>query len=245
MTTRTGSRGRMEIFEDFFSYHSSTVDTVDKPAGPQVMYCSVNEGTFDMTVDEPGGIIAATTDTSDNDNIAFYIGPFKAADGGCVMEARFKSADVSTNATFCGFSELLDATTPVCPIEASGATPTLTLSSSGATAGMLMDADCSTQNWNAVAGDDSVSASGSPTAGGQNPGDDAWDVCRVEVDPDGTARCYLGKNDGGLEEVKSFSEALTTSVVLYAVLLCENRSGAANTLEVDYMYAKGWRDWTN
>lgn len=241
MTVRIGSRGRIEVFEDFLNFSSTTMGTTALPQAG-IMYVSVNEGSFATTVDEPGGVLSCVTDTGDNDNAALYSGPFKAADGGCVMEARFKVAAITTPAIFCGFSETLNATTPVCPIEASGATPTLTISAAGATAGMLFDVDCTTDVWYSVCSDNSVAAAAATAS--IPPVADSYDVVRVEVDPDGTARTYHAKNDGGLQLIATYPAALTTSVVLFPTLLVENRSGAANTLEVDYFYAKGYRDWT-
>jgi len=240
MTVRIGSRGRIEVFEDFLNFTTTTMGTTALPQA-QIMYVSVNEGSFATTVDEPGGVLKCTTDTGDNDNVALYSGPFKAADGGCVMEARFKVAAVTTPAIFCGFSELLNATTPVCPIEASGAN-SLTMSSSGAAAGILRDIDQTTDTFLAVAGDNSVAETVVNT--GLSPTNDEWEVVRVEVDPDGTARVYQAEDNVGLQLQATFTEALTTSVVLFPTLLCENRTGAANILEVDYFYAKGYRDWT-
>jgi len=240
MTVKIGSRGRIEVFEDFLSFTVATMGTTRLPQG-NILYSSVNEGSFAITVDEPGGILSCVTDTGDNDNVAIHTSPFKAADGGCVMEARFKLAAITTPAVFCGFSELLAADTPVCPIEASGTSATL--SSSGATAGLLFDIDCTTDVWYAVCADNSAAATGNLTAS-IAPVADSFDVVRVEVDPNGTARVYHAKNDTGLQLIATFTEALTTSVILFPVLLCENRSGAANTMEVDYFYAKGYRDWT-
>jgi len=243
MTVKIGSRGRIEVFEDFLAFTVATMGTTALPQG-DIMYCSVNEGSFATTVDEPGGILACVTDTADNDNIALYSGPFKAADGGCQMEARYKVASIATPALFCGFSELLNATTPVCPIEANGAN-VLTMSSSGAAAGILFDIDQTTDTFLAVAADNSAASTGAPVNTGLSPTNNEWEVTRVEVDPDGTARVYHAEDNSGLKLQATFSTALTTTVVLFPCLLCENRSGAANTMEVDYFYAKGFRDWTD
>ena len=45
--------------------------------------------------------------------------------------------------------------------------------------------------------------------------------------------------------IKRFSTGtlLTSTDLFYAVLMIENRSAAANVLEVDYFYGEGGRDW--
>ena len=59
----------------------------------------VNEGTVAATVDEPGGIIAITTDTGDNDNNFITAGTFTPATGTAVCEFRLKVGSVAaTNA---------------------------------------------------------------------------------------------------------------------------------------------------
>src|SRR3990167_10333867 len=68
----------------------------------------VNEGSVTLTVDEPGGVIAITTDTGDNDNHFLVAGTYKPADGGMVMETRIKIVDslaTTRAAAWVGFTE--------------------------------------------------------------------------------------------------------------------------------------------
>ena len=238
-----GNFGRIRVFEDFLAPDTALTWSASPQRLGQVGQVSVNEGSFAHTVDEPGGILACTTDNADDDNVALYAGPFKPADGGCVMEARFKRPDVSETAVFCGFSETLAADTPVCPAEATGATPTLTINGSGGMAGMLDDQDCTTKDWRAVAGDGGAVASKLTTATGTRANaasvDDEWDVVRVEIDVNGDAKIY---HDGKLiDDVKA---CVTPGDVQHAVLLAESRTtGGADVLEVDYFFAEGGRDW--
>lgn len=238
MTVAIGSFGRVRVFEDFLAPDAAlTWGTAAQRLG-QVGQVSVNEGSFAHTVDEPGGILAITTDTGDNDNCALYAGPFKPADGGCVIEARFKVNSASLAAIFCGFSETLDATTPVCPAEFSGTT--LTINGSGGMVGMLYDPNATTDIWKAVAADAGAAATGAPTNGATAVVADQFDVVRVEISADkGDGKCYL---NGKL--VKKFSACVTTSDIQHAVLLVENRSAAARVMEVDYVFCEGGRDWT-
>jgi len=242
-----GSFGRIRVFEDFLGCAAATataVPTADLANNMGLLsYGSVNEGSNTITIDEPGGVLAMTTDTAQNDNAYLAAGVFKPADGGCVMEVRIKVADITTSAIWVGFTETLHQTgTPVCPAESTGATPTLTINGSGGMAGMLHDKDNTTAVWRAIAGDAGAVASDLTTATGTvsaAPVNDEWDVIRVEIDVNGDAKIY---HDGKL--IDDVAACVTATDVFYACLLVENRTAAANTLEVDYFYAEGGRDWT-
>lgn len=243
MASSIGSYGKIQVFEHFMGFDTATMGTTALPIGTNgVMYVSVNEGSFATTVDEPGGILAVTTDTADNDNCFLYIGPFKPSDGGCWMEARVKNASITANAMYVGFTETLDATTPVCPAEY--ATATLTVNGSGGMCGMLWDPDGTTDYWMGVAGDGGVAASGAPTVTTQAVVADEFDVIRVEIDQDGTGTVYLADSNGGLKLVKTFTTCVTSTDLQFAVIGGENRAAAASTFEVDYFNAGSFVDWT-
>lgn len=246
MTVRIGSYGRIRGFSDFKALDSTTMGTTSLPLDDAFHYVSVNEGAFALTTDEEGGILSATTDTGDNDNVAIFGPPLKPSNGGCFCEFRFKIDDVDDIAIFAGFSETLDATTPVCPAEV--VTATLTVNGSGAVIGMLHDADATTdESWLAVAGDAGAAASeaSAGTTSSQVAVNNEYDVVRVEIDPDGSGRCYLAMNDTGFKLVQSFKEFMTATDLVYPVLLAEVRdAGGAQILEVDYGAYEGGRDWT-
>ena len=234
--------GKLEIFNDFFHLDSTTMGTTLLPLGGGVMYSSVNEGSFALTTDEPGGILAVTTDTGDNDNCCLKAGPFKCADGGCVMEVRAKMADITTGAQCIGFQETVDDTTPVMGMEF--ATSTMTYNSVGTCVGWNFDSDGTTDTWRCAAADDGTVNTNADTNGTSTDQgaavNDEWDILRVEIDPNGDARFY---HDGKL--IKTIADAVpTTTVMLWAVAMIENRSSAASEAEYDYIYAKGNRDWT-
>lgn len=243
MAVSVGSSfGRVRVFEDFLGAPEVTAMTTIAASAGNIGYVSVNEGTMTATVDEEGGVWAFVTDTADDDNFALYAGPFKPSNGGVVMEARFKVADITTCAIYCGFSETLDATTPVCPAEY--ATATLTVNGTGGMVGALWDADGTSDYWMAVAGDGGAAATGAPDVSTQAAVNDEFDVVHVEIEPDGTGTVWLAAKGGPLNLLYTFSEAVTSTDLQHACLLVENRSGAANTMEVDYFYAEGNRDWT-
>lgn len=241
MTIKQGSFGRVRVFEDFLSkYEGSTAFTTTFTSLGQLGLISVSagDGATVTTVNEPGGVVSLTTHTDDDDNVALHCGMFKPADGGCVMEARFKNDSITEGAIFCGFMEALAVTTPVMAIEYD----TATQATNSCAVGMLFDPDGTDPDiWRAVAGDATTDATGSPISATTSLVADEWDVVRVEITADkGDGYCYL---NGAL--IKKFSAFCTTTDVFHAVLMIENRTGAANVLEVDYFYAEGGRDWAD
>lgn len=249
-----GSIGRICVGSDFTGIYDSVVWGVTNLVsgdtwGDGIGFTSVNEGSFASTVDEACGVLAITTDTADNDNAALIAGKFAPADGEIWMEARFKYSNVDC-AVFVGFSETMALDTPVMPAEF--ATATMTYNGTGGMVGFNYDVDGTTDDFRAVMGDGGAATanSGNGTRANATVTADRWLIARVVLHEDGSADCYLADvghadSDGvpTLRLVKSFDSGLTNTDLFYAVLMIENRSGAARVLEVDYFYAEAGRDW--
>src|SRR3990167_3306827 len=201
-----GSFGRIRAWNDFTAPPLTAADLVPLAAannlGGGISLNGVNEGSITLTVDEPGGIIAITTDVGDNDNQALVAGTFKPADGGFWMECRLKIVDsVATlrAAVFVGFSETMALDTPVMPAET--ATATTTYNGTGGMIGFVFDSDSTALIWRFVAGDGAAALATVDKNGtvGTAVGIDAavtitadkWYVFRVEVDTDGKGRGYI------------------------------------------------------
>ena len=257
-----GSFGRIPIWNDFTAVPPHTAaDTVPLANGSLLggglSLIGVNEGTTIATVDEPGGVIAITTDTGDNDNAFIVGGTFAPADGGMMMEARIKIVDsVATTraAAFVGFTETMAVGTPVMPFEM--ATGTQVYNGTGGMVGFAFDSDATSLIWRFVAGDGGTNLATVDSTGtvGNAAGIDAvatmtadrWWVFRVEVDTDGLARGLIGDAVANATQrlVGTSTAALGTSDNFHVAVGIENRSGANEILEVDYVAAKGWRDWS-
>lgn len=248
-----GSKGRIAFGGDFTGKYDSVVwgaaALVSGDLAPGVGFVSVNEGSFASTVDEPGGILAITTDTGDNDNAVLFAGPFKAADGNIVLETRFKYSNVDC-AVFVGFTETLDGTTPVMPAEF--ATATMTYNGTGGMVGFNYDVDGTTDDFRAVMGDGgaAVSGSGNGVRANATLTADRWIIARVVLYEDTSAECWLGEvghansaNVPTLRLIKKFDAGLTATDLVFACLMIENRSGNARVLEVDYFEGEAGRDW--
>tara|TARA_Y100000401_G_C8321639_1_gene225622 strand:+ start:179 stop:934 length:756 start_codon:yes stop_codon:yes gene_type:complete len=247
-----GNFGEIRAFNDFTgTYETVSWDAATVELGGGWGLYSVNEGTINDVKDEEGGIIQLLTDTGDNDNCALVAGPFKPSNGGAVMEARFKVADDLVVGIFAGFSETMSVATPVMPAEY--ATATMTINGSGGVAGLQYDNDGTTDFFRAASGDggavtgtnkDGTALTATTlTTSPQVVTADKFVVARVEISPNGRIDTYLSA-DKELTLVDSITGAITASDLFYAVLMLENRQGAAKEFEVDYVYARGFRDWT-
>jgi len=238
MTEYIGTFGRIRVFEDFLGAPDVTTGgTTALTRVNGLTQLAVGAPTLAQIVDEPGGVLSITTGNTNDDNVVLYAGPFKPADGGCVIEARFKLNSVTLGAVYCGFTETL-ATTPVMPAEY--ATTTLDVVATGGLVGMLFDPDGTDPDlWMAVAGETNVPATGAPTNATTAVVVDEWNIVRVEITSDkGDGSCYLNGN-----LIKTFPACVTTTDVQHAVLMVENRATAV-IMEVDYFFAEGFRDWT-
>jgi hypothetical protein len=224
--------------------------TLVAPFDGGIGFTSDDEGSFASTVDETGGILAITTDTGDDDSAVLFAGKFAPRDGKMTMRARFKYSNVDC-AIFVGFAETISLTAPVMPAEFATATMTY---NAGGCIGFNYDADGTTDDFRAVMGDGSaaISDSGNGTRANATLTADRWFEAFVVLNEDGSGECWLG--DSGhinsskelkLRLIKRFSAGtlLTPTDLFYAVLMIENRSGAARVLEVDYIYGEAGRDW--
>ena len=243
-----GSFGEIRAFNDFTALASDVTLVAgvnDLPGGNGWAAISENEGTVAEIVDESGGVIQFTTDTADNDNVCLIAGKFDPSKGPVSFEARFKCPTVITRqAVYAGLTETMALGTPVMPAEF--ATATMTYNGSGGMLGLVWDADesGSTDSWRAVCGDGgAVSNSGNYGANGTTATDamvaDEYDIVRGNLYPSGFGEVWHDE-----ELVASGQTSLTASDLVYAVLMLENRTSANEELQVDYLAAKGVRDWT-
>ena len=188
-----GSYGKLRVFDDFLGPDNDLTWGTGTVKVGNFGFVSVAEGSFEWTIDEPGGILAITTDTGDNDNACLMAGAFKPADGGITMEGRFKFNSATLGAVFFGITETLALDTPVMPAEFSGTA--MTYNGTGGMVGFSLDPDGTTDDFRAVAGD-AGAATGATRAGdtvtngiraNETITADEWYIARVEVHPDGNA----------------------------------------------------------
>lgn len=244
MAVCQGSYGKLKVGSDFLGPDNDLTWGAGTVHIDGLGFVSVNEGSFEWTVDEPNGILAITTDTGDNDNFALMAGTFiPSVNAPLSLEARVKFSDASLVSMFIGFTETLALDTPVMPAEF--ATATMTYNGTGQMVGAQLDSDGTTDDWRAVFGDAGAVLTGADAAGTravETITADEWYIIRVELEADGHQRVYVGHKANGLKLVKEITDAPTTNP-MYAVLMGENRSGAAKVYEIDYFFVDGYRDW--
>ena len=258
-----GIYAELKVYEDFLHFEDNIAATgvasgivwgTGYVSVGELGFVSVNEGSLAWTIDEPGGILAITTDSGDDDNACLLAGRYQpgngaVAGGGAEMEARFKFDGAATTfpAVFVGFAETMAFDTPVMPAEF--ATVTMTYNGTGGMIGAQMDVDGTTDDFRALIGDAAAGGTGSGTTGvraNETLTADEWYVVRTELDPAGTGRVYVGHKGDALDLVGNFTTAgVTGTDQFYAVCMAENRTGAARVFEVDYVYSRGFRDWRN
>lgn len=255
--------GHIDIWNDFTAIPPHTAANTVPLAngsllGGGLAYHGVNEGTLTALADEPGGVIEGVTDTGDNDNIAISGGVFQPADGGMEMEARIKiptSVAATRAAAWVGFTETLSVATPVMPFET--ANTTTTYNGSGGMIGFGFDSDATSILWRFGAGDGGAALATKDkdgTVGGAIGIDaeatitaDRWWVFRIEVGTDGKARGYIKDAAGSNPDFRFVGEstaAVGAGDNFHATVMLENRSAANEELDVDYVMAHGYRDWS-
>jgi hypothetical protein len=168
------------------------------------------------------------------------------------MGVRFKYSAVTDMQLFVGWTETVDTDSVTIPFSLNGTS--LTSNSVGQCVGMYYDTTATVDDWRMHGSSDSAEFTGALGALGtratSTPVLDEFMVVRVEIDPDGTARCYYGDSSTdtrgtGLNLVDTLPAGNLDADAVYhplAVLLAA--STGQPTTDVDYFWGKGNRDWT-
>jgi len=243
-----GSFGRTRAFQDFLNtFEDVTWAATSVDLGEGWFMVSENQGTLNDVTDESGGVQQFLTAASDNDNVALLSGLYRPADGELNFESRFKVADdILNTAIYAGFTETLALGTPIMPAEFTGTT--MTYNGTGGMTGFNWDSDATDNDFRALMGDGGAAVAGSSNGTRLDKGAwvvDEYAVLQVALGPSGSSICRAGITDNNeLSIVDTFTAGLTNTDLVYAILMCETRTGAALEFEVDYVYASGGRNWT-
>ena len=158
--------------------------------------------------------------------------------GTLVYEVRVQVDNRDTKSVFAGYSSENDvAESPICV----GSTTTITLTAANQ-CGFLFDHSLDEGDmWYIV-------YNGGTTTGitvaatnetGVNLVAGEWDILRVEIDPNGTARWLV---NGDIK--KTITGAVSTTANLAAQLTLQADGASEELLFVDYFLARANRDWT-
>jgi len=237
--------GRIEIFEDFLGRELplALTEAVSNYGNLRQIGLGTADNDQGLVILESDGLSGiAQLQSSATAQDACGLATAKIFDvalcGPLVAECRVRMVDLDTKSFYFGFSsENDDAETEVC----SGDTVTLTLTATSL-CGFLFDHSLTEDEmWHAVfKGGTTTGITVSTTNQlGIDAVAGAFNILRVEVDPNGTARWYI---DGVLK--KTVEGAVSTTTDLAGLALVNSHGTAVELVELDYLYFSGFRDWT-
>ena len=158
--------------------------------------------------------------------------------GTLVLETRVQMQALTTRSIFVGFCGTI-ADDVAEPLTSTGTTHTLTASN---LVGFVMDSQLTAAAvWHACynGGTTTGQTDSTKTTTGTSAVAGDWDILRVEVDNNGTARFYI---NGVLES--TVATAISTTTLQGAVVGCWGTTTTAADLDVDYILVEANRDWT-
>jgi hypothetical protein len=241
--------GRIRLFNDFFGGEEA-LDAEAKVVVDAKDFKLVGEGLADNDVqittldsDGLGGVVQIESADTDADStclvtsVGFDVGLM----GTLVLETRVRFADFDTKVVFVGFT---DDNQDALSIENHlfDVTAATTIENTASDiCGFYLQSDMTYgTEWHAI-------YNGGATAASTDTNDNdldvvavagEWDVLRLEVDNNGTARWWIN----GVV-VKTLAGALSTSTDVAAVVGLGTVSGARELMDVDYLLVEANRDW--
>ena len=242
--------GKISIFEDFLAGEDIVAATAVGRAFGGSGLRVIGQGSEDtdsgITVGESDGLNGVgilTTTNEDAHSCGLTTG--KVFDVGKMapinIECRVQFPDLDTKAFYFGLTDVNDDTTILEGNNLVASGTSLTLSASDL-CGFLIDAEATDdEDWIMVY--NGGTTSGETTIANIDADNDAvageWDVLRLEVSINGTARWYV---NGVLKQ--TVEGAVSTSTDLAVLAMIEARSAAIEYAWIDYIAIEANRDWT-
>ena len=242
--------GKVSIFEDFLAGEDIVAATAASRSfggsGLRVIGQGIAENDSGITVGESDGLNGVgilTTTNEDAHSCGLTTG--KVFDVGKMapinIECRVQFPDLDTKAFYFGLTDVNDDTTILEGNNLVASGTSLTLSASDL-CGFLIDAEATDdEDWIMVY--NGGTTSGETTIANIDADNDAvaaeWDVLRLEVSINGTARWYV---NGVLKQ--TVTGAVSTSTDLAVLAMIEARSAAIEYAWIDYIAIEANRDWT-
>lgn len=251
MATIQSECGRLFIMEDFFGAEdiiAETAATRHLPSGFRVLGNGIAETDSGITVLETApnlngvGVFTTTNELEHSCGICTA----KMLDVGkmapIVAECRVQFPDLDYKQFYFGLTDVNDDATILEGETLTGVTTALTLTASDL-CGFFYSAELTEDEmWHYIY--NGGTTTGETVAASVQSGIDAvageYDVLRLEVDNNGTARWFM---DGVLK--KTLAGAVSTTVDLALICMVEAKDTAAiEYAKVDYCWLKANRDWT-
>lgn len=254
MTLQQSGKGGIEIFEDFCGPEWILAETVSDDAftggvlgGFRVIGLGVETDDSGILINEStpclSGVARLTTTDEDVHSVglttalAFNV----ALMAPIVLECRVQVSALTSKQMFFGLS---DVNTDMAVLEGgivNIATSTVVSWSASDVCGFLFSAEATHKDWHAVyrGGDTAHTVLSTEIDLEVDPAVGEWQVLRLEVDPDGTARWLV---DGVL--LKTLEGAVSTTTNLAAQFILEAQTTTTQTADLDYIMVRAARDWT-
>ena len=242
--------GKISIFEDFLAGEDIVAATAATRAfggsGLRVIGQGIAEADSGITVGESDGLNGVgilTTTNEDAHSVGLTTG--KVFDVGKMapinIECRVQFPDLDTKAFYFGLTDVNGDTAILEGENLVAAGANLTLSASDL-CGFLIDAEATDdEDWIMVY--NGGTTSGETTIANIDADNDAvaaeWDVLRLEVSINGTARWYV---NGVLKQ--TVTGAVSTSTDLAVLAMIEARAASNEYAWIDYIAIEANRDWT-
>ena len=242
--------GKVSIFEDFLAGEDIVAATAASRSfggsGLRVIGQGIAENDSGITVGESDGLNGVgilTTTNEDAHSCGLTTG--KVFDVGKMapinIECRVQFPDLDTKAFYFGLTDVNGDTAILEGENLVAASGTLTLSASDL-CGFLIDAEATDdEDWIMVY--NGGTTSGETTIANIDADNDAvaaeWDVLRLEVSINGTARWYV---NGVLKQ--TVTGAVSTSTDLAVLAMIEARAASNEYAWIDYIAIEANRDWT-
>ena len=250
MATVQGECGKIEIFCDFTGEENPVALTADYlSVGPFICGGEGIEetdggGAICWTENyNLNGVIELTSSVTDLDTTALMTGEMfdVAKMAPIVMEVRTQFVDLDAKVCFVGFSDAVTRDMGLADIMDPSTGTTVGMAASDAIGFMYSSELTEDEMWHCpyVGGTTAAETVSTNIESGVDAVAGDWQILRLEIDPNGTARWYI---DNVIKQ--TVEGAVSTTVDLAFVCAIGANSGEVAVQKVDYILIRANRDWT-
>ena len=252
MATVQSEVGRIRIFEDFEGAECPVADTLSPQQLGKLRICgeTIADNDVGATSQEAdpclNGVIRLTTSDEDNHSICLTTAKIftPSLNGTLVAECRVQFDDLDTKEFFFGFSDENDDDQGCEGDILHGETATITLTASDLCGFLLSSELTEDEMWHCVYNGGTTTGVTDSTAieSDVNAVLAEYNILRVEIDNNGTARWYV---DGVLKQTVEGAVSTTSTDLFAAQAIIEVKGTAgAEYADIDYFLIEASRDWT-